>query len=435
MLLHRPCPDAAKQTHGVNHTPSPPADLTALQQPHHGCCIASHRAPCATVLPRLTLPRPHRQVQRKQFELQYASVAAELEEARRLNAELRAAVAVQEAVRENREAVEGMLQAIARLQQGAQQHCSDACTCDAEGAASCWQLQPFQRRVALYIQVGRACEPMRQLVEHCSTGPELRSLEPRWGHRVLITLIQAAVAFLRWHGSLLDGQHAPCSLARANQCCRQPPPGEPPPLVHLLHQSRPAAHLLPACSTKHELRQRMAHSMPMLVANVQSTTLAELMQVGLLEGGPAARAGRGHAPTLAAMPCSCREVPCNCLLQQHPRCHAALQEWAAFCEFATEVTSAVDGGRLGEAEGEERVRPALEYIVRAVNCAGWCCTAHGKAARVAGGCCLRGLDLCRHLQCKPSRPPCKPACTGACRPLQRYLAALCCRPALHALAT
>lgn len=246
MLLHRPCPDAAKQTHGVNHTPSPPADLTALQQPHHGCCIASHRAPCATVLPRLTLPRPHRQVQRKQFELQYASVAAELEEARRLNAELRAAVAVQEAVRENREAVESMLQAIARLQQGAQQHCSNACTCDAEGAASCWQLQPFQRRVALYIQVGRACEPMRQLVEHCSTGPELRSLEP---------------------------------------------------------------------STKHELRQRMAHSMPMLVANVQSTTLAELMQ-----------------------------------------------EWAAFCEFATEVTSAVDGGRLGEAEGEERVRPALEYI-------------------------------------------------------------------------
>lgn len=142
----------------------------------------------------------------------------------------------------------------------------------------------------------------------------------------------------------------------------------------------------------------MAHSMPMLVANVQSTTLAELMQVGSQERGPAA--GGGHAPTLAAM--ACREGPCNCLLQQHPRCHAALQEWAAFCEFATEVTSAVDGGRLGEAEGEERVRPALEYIVRAVNCAGRCRTAHGKAAGAASGCCLRGLDLWRHLPCRTS---------------------------------
>lgn len=40
-----------------------------------------------------------------------------------------------------------------------------------------------------------------------------------------------------------------------------------------------------------------------------------------------------------------------------------LQEWAAFCEFAQEVTSAVDGGRLRQEEAEERVRPAVEYIV------------------------------------------------------------------------
>lgn len=164
----------------MNHTPSPPAALSALAiaAPRLLHCITL--CSLCDISPRLPLPRPHRQAQRQQFELQYASVAAELEEARRLNAELRAAVAVQEAVRENREAVEATLQATACLQQGAQQHCSDACTCDAEGAASCWQLQPFQRRVALYIQVGRACEPMRQLLEHCSTGPEPRSLEPRW---------------------------------------------------------------------------------------------------------------------------------------------------------------------------------------------------------------------------------------------------------------
>ncbi|PRW57357.1 Hydroxyproline-rich glyco family [Chlorella sorokiniana] len=191
--------------------------------------------------------REKQKVKQQQFELQYATVAAELEEARWLNAELRAAVAVQEAVRENREAVEAMLQATAEQQRAAlQRRCTDACTCDAEGAASCWQLQPFQQRVALYTQVGRACEPMRQLVEHCSSGPQPRSLEP---------------------------------------------------------------------STKQELRQRMARSMPEVVANVQSTSIADLMQ-----------------------------------------------EWAAFCEFAGQVTSAVDGGRLGEAEGEERVRPALEYI-------------------------------------------------------------------------
>ncbi len=48
----------------------------------------------------------------------------------------------------------------------------------------------------------------------------------------------------------------------------------------------------------------------------------------------------------------------------HPSARLGLpQEWSAFCEFATEVASAVDSGQLQESEGEERVQSALEYIV------------------------------------------------------------------------
>ena len=122
------------------------------------------------------------QAKQQQFELQYAGIAAELEEARQLNAELRTAVAVQEAVKINREVVETILQAAAGQQPaaaGPQHSCSDACSCGVEGAAACWERQPFSLRVQMYSSMGRKCEPMRQLLDQCGGAPDSCSLEPR----------------------------------------------------------------------------------------------------------------------------------------------------------------------------------------------------------------------------------------------------------------
>lgn len=120
------------------------------------CWDSSACQPCRNLGPPdnpCTSPPSSRQAKQQQFELQYASVAAELEEARRLNAELRAAVAAREAVKENWEAVEPLLRATASPQRPRQR-----CRCDdTASVAAGWQLHPFQKRVALYTQV--CCRP------------------------------------------------------------------------------------------------------------------------------------------------------------------------------------------------------------------------------------------------------------------------------------